>query len=96
MSAETEKCCPCAASVSQRWTTASKAMRRAHQPTQCPDAYHDQHSSSAGTLESCSNSDAVPERNHSTNSGESFGGACSSANRPKSASGRPRTTSATT
>ena len=92
----TEKSCPCAASVSQRWTTDSNAIRRAHQPTQRPDTNHDQHSSSTRTLDSCSSSDAVPERNHSTNSGESFGGVRSSANRPKSASGRPRTTSATT
>ena len=49
-----------------------------------------------GRSDRCSSGDAVPERNHSTNSGESFGGARSSENRPKSASGRPRTTSATT
>jgi hypothetical protein len=49
----TEKSCPCAASVFQRWTTASSAMRRARQPTRRPGANHDQHSSSAGTLDSC-------------------------------------------
>jgi hypothetical protein len=92
----TEKSCPCAALVSQRWTMVSNAMRRAHQPTRRPGANHDQHSSSARTLDSCSISDAVPARNHSTNSGESFAGVCRSANRPKSASGRPRTKSATT
>jgi len=92
----TENSCPCAVSVSARWTTASNAMRRAHQPTRRPGANHDQHSSSAGTFDNCSSNDAVPDRNHATNSGESFGGVCRSANSPKSASGRPRTTSATT
>ena len=96
ISGATENACPRAVSASQQWMTASNAIRRAHQSARPPDAHHDQHSASAGTPESCRRSEAVPVRNHSTNSGESLAGVCSSLNRPKSASGRLRMISATT